>query len=129
MFATFIRFHPCLICVGKAGAHSNGGLLALPTNIKLRWKWQTSFLRYGNNCGRKKFYSTGPWAQSYMHFMGVIYSHNKISRCVLLAGVCLLNVLVPYLPTSINYACKLFITLTPELCFIKLFHAFIVAVS
>ncbi len=48
MFATVSHFHPSLIFPGKAEAYQswaptglrfNGSLLALPTNIRLGWKW------------------------------------------------------------------------------------------
>jgi hypothetical protein len=59
------------------GLHCNGTLFALATNVRLEWKWQevfkhSSLLRYGNNNGRKKFYSTGPWAQK------TFYARNLI---------------------------------------------------
>jgi hypothetical protein len=38
----------------------------------------SSLLWYGNNCCRKKFYSTGPCGQYYKTFFGVIYTTRDI---------------------------------------------------
>jgi hypothetical protein len=52
MFASVVLFHPILVLSGKAGAYQSGAtysnLLALPTNIKLGWKWmaETNALAY-----------------------------------------------------------------------------------
>ncbi len=70
MFLAAIYFHPSLIFLGKVGTyqsgspigvHSNGRLLALPANIRLRWKWiweANSLLQYGNDYNRKILQST-----------------------------------------------------------------------
>ncbi len=52
MFDTSIHFQPSLIFLGKTGAYQNGALagfhcnrfIALPTNIRLGWKW-TKFVK------------------------------------------------------------------------------------
>ncbi len=74
MFATAIHFHPSPIFVGKGGAWQSGPPYGEPIQWyapNLACKYQTmvevkcigkhsSLLRYGNNYGSKKFYSTDP---------------------------------------------------------------------
>jgi hypothetical protein len=59
-----------------SGASFYGGLLALPTNIRLGWKRNvgdkhSSLLQKFINYGQKKFYNFGAWGQSHKTFLGI----------------------------------------------------------
>ena len=61
--------YPRLIFTGKA-RNLPEGTSGLPANIKLGCKWLTDekscLLPYRINYNRKKFYSTGPWTDSFV---------------------------------------------------------------